>query len=158
MEDELLVVIDYDKPLEELIAAGRYSQVAKMVNEKNFPKSQEAGSGKQEVTVTTFHFQGGNIDSPEVIREMKKSNYRPATIRELLTVFAKMEQFKELLPTDTCLVALGTPYQVREFKGSMAIWSCRFGGLGQNDWRLVGNFGPWHGPTWFLAVRLRRPK
>lgn len=84
---EITLTIDYAKTPEQVIADGNYALEDPFnIASKNFPISPEMIGKKVEVATKLFHFNRDISSSDEVIAEMDKDGYRPATLMELLAL------------------------------------------------------------------------
>ena len=79
------MLIDYDRLVEDGIKAGKYDWKNDDIMSKNFP-SQETGT--REATVELFRY-GKDMSTDEVLAELDKQGYRPATLKELLAIGEK---------------------------------------------------------------------
>lgn len=71
--------------LSEVIKVGKYDWVHDNIIRKNFPMPDGCTEGRTEVSL--FHF-GHSVSSEEVITEMDREGYCPATLPELLALGA----------------------------------------------------------------------
>lgn len=94
------IMVDYGKTLAEMVAAGKYDWVDSDITAEHFPVQ---GEGKKEKEVAFFHFNR-TITSDQVISEMDKAGYRPATIEELLVIGASQPELQRQFP----IVAIGS--------------------------------------------------
>lgn len=97
------VVMDYSRSLKEMVKAGNYDWVNDDITKKHFPVK---GKGKQEATVTLFHFNRA-VKSDEVIAEMDKQDFQPTKIEHLLALGEKCPDLQKEFP----IVALGSVWQ-----------------------------------------------
>lgn len=123
------LAIDYDVALTE---AFRLSKSAYSAKETRFSTlwDQSYGHGKQSLSARLFKYPGGAY-SDDVVMDMNKMGYRPATLRELLA-------FAAAFSTDNChkpVVALGSEFS-SEISTSVTPWLS----LGE-DGRFVGLLG-----------------
>lgn len=81
----LRVLIDYDKSLADMIAAGHYDWKNGDITAKNF---KVEGAGEVETWVELIHF-GRDMKSEAVEAELDKQGLRPAKIEELLALGAQ---------------------------------------------------------------------
>lgn len=103
ISDEIKLVVDYTKTIEELIADGQYDGVDPRINAKKFPIPSEMAGKKVEVSAGLFHFND-HISSEDAISEMDKAGYRPANLMELLTFSTSFMRSQEL----SIIIALGS--------------------------------------------------
>ncbi|MCK9438931.1 MAG: hypothetical protein WCY43_03655 [Patescibacteria group bacterium] len=108
---KFVLEIDYSKSISEMINAGKYSSVEDFGMEQIVLPSDLIGK-KIEVEAMLFHF-GFEISTQDVILEMKKNNYRPANIFELLS-FGKKENS---WPEESFVLAFGTSF-INDFQES----------------------------------------
>ncbi len=135
------ILVDHTLSLRELITLGNYDWVNENITEKNFPRE---GSGKVSLKAELLHF-GRNISSENVITEMKKLGYRPATIWELLAFGTQNPELQRQFP----IVALGS---ICVLSGYRLVPLLHGGGSG----RFLGLRwfdGGWGGSCRFLVVR-----
>ena len=97
------VLVDYTKPLKEMIVAGKYDWVNGDITQERFPIK---GTGQKEVEVTLFHFNK-TITSDQVISEMDKAGYRPARLEELLALGVSQPELQKQFP----VVAVGSVWR-----------------------------------------------
>jgi hypothetical protein len=86
---------DFDRPLEQLVLAGKYGYRTLEETEANYPLEKEPNArGKRLVSFAVFSAHVGSkpFEREEVVSKMAGLGYRPATLRELL-VFG--EKFPE---------------------------------------------------------------
>ncbi|OGD67124.1 hypothetical protein A2442_01870 [Candidatus Campbellbacteria bacterium RIFOXYC2_FULL_35_25] len=95
------ILVDETKTVEELVVEGNYDWSDSNVTSKNFPRSEEGTKDKKEVAL--FHFNK-TMTSEDVIAEMKKDGYRPATIFELLALGVTQPELQRGFP----IIALGS--------------------------------------------------
>lgn len=100
--NEIKLVIDYTKTVEQVIADSNYDWKNSDINAKNFPVSPEMVGKKIEVSAKLFHFNR-NISSDDAISKMDKAGYRPATLMELLFLGFLFPELQRQFP----IVALG---------------------------------------------------
>lgn len=124
-----------DQSLAEAIEAGKYDWKNDNITVKNFPPSAN-DIGEKDVVL--FHFNR-DISSDDVIAEMDKAGYRPATLRELLALGARYPKLQKEFP----IIALGSSCHLDGYRRVPALWC---GGYGRclvlywfaGDW-LVGS-------------------
>ena len=136
------MLIDYDRLVEDGIKAGKYDWKNDDIMSKNFP-SQETGT--REATVELFRY-GKDMSTDEVLAELDKQGYRPATLKELLAIGEKHPDLqKEFL-----IFALGSVWQSpRVDRGCPYLG--RGGSLRSLGLGWIG--GRWCGRCRFAAVR-----
>lgn len=110
--EDISLTVDYGQTLKQMIDAGKYDWAQREVTEKFFPLRVElflgekiAVSTNEKITVSTklFYFNH-SISSEDVIIEMGKSGYRPATLPELLALGIKYPDLQYRFP----IIALGS--------------------------------------------------
>ncbi len=101
--DEIVLSVDYSRSLQEMIAVGNYDWKNSDIVERNFPLLVELKGKTTIVFSKLFHF-GRSIGSYEVISEINKAGYRPATLAELLALGEKQPELQHQFP----LIALGS--------------------------------------------------
>lgn len=113
MEEEIKLIIDYNKTIEQVIVEGKYIQIDDNIFSKDFPVSAEKIGKKIEVSAKLFWFNS-IISSNDAISEMDKAGYRPATIMELLffgILFPEPQrQFTIVALGSTGIFGVGHPY------------------------------------------------
>lgn len=143
--------------MDEMIKAGKYDWVSKEITLDHF---QVKVNGQYSTNLTLFHFNR-YIKSDEVIEEMKKESYCPATIEELLA-------YGEFHPTAQLkypIAALGSiwvnlcgypsvPFLWGTFRKRNFLLSL-FGSRGGKDERNLGlnSLDRWNSTFRFLARR-----
>lgn len=139
------VTINYGRSVEALLFRdGRYDYVNSEITNSNFPTSA-VGSQNLYVDVMAFNRR---INSEEVVEELDRLGFRPATIHELLTFGAQYPDFQD----DYNLVALGSPFQDRG--GELrAPYLNRIGSARYFCCSLVKWSGDWTLDWQFAAVR-----
>lgn len=73
--------IDYNRSIADSIKAGKYDWVNEDITDKNFPSTEK---GNEEIEYVLFAFDR-SISPEKAIKEMKKVDSRPATMKELLS-------------------------------------------------------------------------
>jgi hypothetical protein len=101
--EEIKLVIDYSKNVDQLIVEGNYNEVDG-INNEFFPIPSQMLGKKVVVCAKFFHFDY-KINSWSVIDEMDENGYRPATVIELLSFLLLNQKFQEESLT---IVALGS--------------------------------------------------
>ncbi len=99
------LTIDYDRSLEEMIAAGRYDWKNSDITAKRFPLE---GEDMVEFESRYFHFNH-NISSEKAIEAMKKAGWEPARIEHLLCFGEKYPDEQRKFP----IIGLGSVAEVR---------------------------------------------
>lgn len=97
------MVIDYDRSVKDGIKAGSYDWKNDDITSEHFP-SQEAGT--KEATVDLFHY-GKDMSTDEVLADLDKQGYRPATLKELLALGEKHPDLQREFP----IIALGSVWR-----------------------------------------------
>ena len=141
LPDEFQFIVDYGMDLAMMISVGRYDWVNRDITTDRFPLN---GSGKTKVDAKLVYF-GYNISSENVVKELDKKGFRPATIEELLAFGVTNPEIQRQFP----VVALGSVCKV---DGDRVV-ACLFRSVSGRSLDL----GLWHG-DWldyfrFLAVR-----
>lgn len=103
---EITLNIDYTKTVEQAIIDGNYDWKNSDITSKNFPISPEMVGKKMEAQTKLFHFNR-DISSEDVISEMDKAGYRPATLMELLVLGILFPELQRQFP----VVALGSVWR-----------------------------------------------
>lgn len=103
VRDGFRVVVDYVKPLTQMIADGNYDWVNNDITESHFPVS---GQGKVELNPELIHY-GKSMNSDDIVRDMQSRGLRPATLPELLAFGAKYPEKQR----EFSIVALGSVWQ-----------------------------------------------
>ena len=85
INEEIKLLVNYTKPLEQSITDGKYDFVGDKINNKNFPIPEKLIGKEIEVSAKLFHFDN-RISSEDIIFEMDKAGYRPANLMELLVI------------------------------------------------------------------------
>lgn len=125
--------LQLEKTLKQLIEEQKFDYVDSDITEKNFPISKREHG---EYKVYSFNKQ---MSSEDVIKEMEKDGYSPATLLELL----------EYKGDEHYLVALGSVCELGGNRRVPALWYvARERGLGLHSWD-----GDWDSFCRFLSVR-----
>ncbi len=136
------VLVDYAKTLKEMIREGKYNWVDSNITQENF-RTQEKGT--QEIEIQLFHF-GRVVGSEEVLEEMEREGFRPATLPELLALGAADRELQKEFP----IVALGSRW--RSPDGYLVVPFLHWFGLRRN--LDLGWFeSDWHESCRFAGVR-----
>jgi hypothetical protein len=137
------LVVDYDRTLAEMVAAGHYGYVFDEINAENFPI---VGSGTVECEAILVNL-GRPARSPKQAEwEMAKCGLRPATVEELLA-------FGEAYPDiqrEFFVIALGSIWADPNGRRHVAYLS---GNASDRDLYLCGYDNKWDPDDRFLAVR-----
>ncbi|MCG2694907.1 hypothetical protein L6261_02375 [Candidatus Parcubacteria bacterium] len=94
-------LVDETKTVEELVAEGKYNWSNSDVTSKNFPRPENGTKTEKEIAL--FYFNK-TMTSEQVIAEMDKVGYRPATIWELLALGIAQPNLQMEFP----IIALGS--------------------------------------------------
>lgn len=136
------LAINYDQFLDQMIAVGRYDWTNSDITVENFPIT---GQGQLAVRAELFHFNRVMF-SDQVLQELDRAGYRPATIEELLALGGQEPDLQRQFP----IVALGS-----QWRRSRRHWSVPCLG----EWRSLRGLDLfWFESGWFevcpfLAVR-----
>lgn len=141
-KDVFLVLVDYCRSLEDMIAAGKYNDVNSDINAKHFPVAKH---GKENVAVELVHFDR-SIGSGDALLELDKMGFRPATLPELLAFGEKYPDVQLQFP----IVALGSVW--RGLRGPRRVASL-WGDAGRRDLRLDWFENDWNAYCRFAVVR-----
>ena len=76
------VVVDYDKPFEDMLAAGHFQKVDELISEEDFPPKKHE-HGKREVQFKLLNL-GSKVVPKDMYEKVDAKGCRPATLRELL--------------------------------------------------------------------------
>jgi len=96
------VTVDYDRPVEEMVRAGKYGWVPLNVDSKHFPTNRH---GTSEVEMAVVHFDR-KVGNEEVLSELGKMGFRPAELQELLAFDAAYPEKGRTFPSP--IIALGS--------------------------------------------------
>ncbi len=88
------LTVNYDQPVADAIAAGKYDWVNSDITQKNFPTKR---SGQAEVEIELVHFNRA-VSTKEVLVELDKRGLRPAELHELLSLGAKYPELQREFP------------------------------------------------------------
>jgi hypothetical protein len=97
------VIVDYNRSFQQMIQTGNYDLVNNDITAEHFPV---IGQGKEEKTITLFHFNR-TISSEDVISEMEKQGFEPAKIEDLLALGEKYPDLQKQFP----IAALGSVWR-----------------------------------------------
>jgi hypothetical protein len=79
-----VILVDYDVPLERLIAAGEFAHVHRDITAERF---STAGSGRKTLKIEFVRITGDEyIATPEILDWMQSQLFRPTSAIELLTL------------------------------------------------------------------------
>lgn len=95
------ITIDETKMVEELTIEGKYNWSNSYITSENFPRPEDGT--KAEKNIVLFHFEK-EMTSEQVIAEMEKEGYRPATTHELLALGIAEPKLQSEFP----IIALGS--------------------------------------------------
>ena len=96
------VMVDYDRTVENSIAAGNYCYVNEDITDRNFQPAEHEKSKKKQ-SFTLYHFDR-DVESDFAIVQMAKDGKRPATLRELLAFGEANPELQREFP----IIALGS--------------------------------------------------
>lgn len=133
--------VNYSRSISDSVKAGNYGWKNDDITNQNFPSTE---SGEKEVDGAIYHFNK-TTTSPDVIAEMKRDGYRPATMKELLAFGEQNPELQRQFP----IVALGS---VARLDGSRHV-GCLCGSGSERNLRLSYFGNGWLGHCRFLAVR-----
>lgn len=143
--NEIKLTIDYTKTVEQAVTDGDYDWKNGDINAKNFPVSPEMVGKKAEVSAKLFHFNR-DISSEDVVSEMDKAGYRPATLMELLVLGFLFPKLQRQFP----IVALGSVWR----DGDDDRWvPCLYVGNSRRGLNLGWLDSNWDACCRFLGVR-----
>lgn len=95
--DEIKLIVDYTKSVEQAIAEGSYDRRHYGISVESFPISSKVYGKKFEVSARLFHFDR-DIMSKEVITEMDKVGFRPGTLMDLLALGTQYSEMQRTFP------------------------------------------------------------
>lgn len=87
LTDEFTLTIDYNKTLEEMVAAGNYDVISDFITFEHFPIPIDMIGRTIRAYPRLFYFSV-NTKSNDAIKVMAQAGYRPATLAELLALGA----------------------------------------------------------------------
>jgi hypothetical protein len=117
ISEEINIIVDYHRTMQEMIDKGNYNKVSTFITEKNFPLSTELIStelrGKQvSVSIKLFYFNCDvsytEISHKDIIIEMDKVGSRPIILPELLAI----GEYHPDLQKESPVIALGSVWYV----------------------------------------------
>ena len=136
------IVVDYSRPLSEMIEAGNYNWVNQNITRENFPLT---GQGRHELEAELFRFNRV-ISSEDAIKEMDEAGYRPAVLEELLA----LGEAHLKLQKQFSIIALGSLWRNSDCRRyAPFLRSFEFG----CDLYMLSFEGDWSGGYRFLACR-----
>lgn len=136
------VTVNYDQTVEELIKVGKYDWKNNNIISSYFASAEKGQVG---VTIHLFNFDH-DISSEDAIREMEGKGFRPATLKELLTLGAAHPDLQRSNP----IVALGSIW--RRPARDVCV-PCLNGDRRSRDLCLYWWIGDWDSTWRFAAVR-----
>ena len=104
--DDIKLIVDYTKTVEQAVADCEFNFANSDINAKNFPISLEMIGTKVEISSKLYHFNRG-MGSEDVIKEMDKENCRPAVLMEALALAAAHPELQKQFP----IIALGSVWR-----------------------------------------------
>jgi hypothetical protein len=134
-----IILVDETKTVVKLVKEGKFDWSNDYISSKNFPKLAEGRKTLRETVI--FHF-GKSISSKQVIVEMDKAGYRPATIWELLGLALKepdlQRKFSIIALGSTCYFddLYHVAFLYERSGGCRELSLCHFG----NDWGADNRF------------------
>ena len=136
------LTVNYDQPVADAIAAGKYDWVNSDITQKSFPTNR---TGKAEVEIEPVHFNRA-VSTKEALAELDKSGLRPAELHELLSLGAEYPELQREFP----IIGLGSVWQ-----GSYGFryCPCLDGGGLRRGLDLSWFEGDWRDVCRFAAVR-----
>jgi hypothetical protein len=142
--DTYRVSVECDLPV--AIAAGKYDRVNDNITPANFP--QACKTGDVEVTLVTIE---RDMTTEEVVAELSKRGFRPATLPELLALGAAQPDLKQQF---NFMVALGSRWLNSDSDVSVPIlvWNGSYRNL-DLYWVVNPRCCRWVSGVWFAAVR-----
>jgi hypothetical protein len=132
------------RSLEEMIEAGNFNYKDNNINTTNFPDPQEKELLNQviKLKVKIFDFKK-DISSEDVLKELDKEGYRPATLTELLALAEIGPELQEQFP----VIALGSVWRRSDVDRSVPCLRVRDSGgrsldlyWFDDDWRVYCRF------------------
>ena len=129
--DRHIITVDYNKPLKDMIAAGRYDYVEEDLTPRRF---QVKGTGIVRLEPKLFHFEGRTFKENAIdlivglIKADDKDNpWEPATIEALLAYGAKhpRKQLKHSIMAFGSVVKIGKYYAVPSLERDGVRWDER---------------------------------
>lgn len=112
-DGEFVLRINYSRTLNQMIAAGQYDWTNSGINEENFPLPIEMSDQNIELKAKLFHFNR-SISRDQIIAEMDKAGFRPATLSELLSLGEADPELQRQFP----VIALASLWR--------GLFGCRF--------------------------------
>jgi hypothetical protein len=141
LPEQLTLSVDYGKPLEQMISAGRYDWKNDDITAKRFPV---VGQDIEQFEAKIFHFDC-HMSSEAVVEAIKAAGWEPGKIEHLLSFGVKYPEEQRKYP----IIALGS--------GALVGGGRRVPGLsrrGAERGLRLGWWGRgWDGDYRFLAVR-----
>lgn len=142
------VALSYTQSLDQLLASGKYDFVNPAMTPTNFPLSKD-GPARVDITLVSFDAGDGQPDIASAQLMLRNNGFRPATLRELLTLGNSYPD----LQLDTTIIAAGTTWKTTN--GHVAVAALE--GLKSKHVRSVEVFGAgvlgWRKHILFAAVR-----
>jgi len=146
-----VIQVDYGVRLDQMIVNGQFDYVDPLITASNFP-GRETGRRKFPVALFTAH---GSMESIEIGTALHIGGYRPATIRELVTLGATYPSLQQ----NFGIVALGSKL-VHPYWGFATCTGLTSHRINSSLWpegrhlRLFSFEFPWYGRHRFAAVAL----
>lgn len=103
--DTYKVTVDYNQSLAEMVAAGKYDHVGKLITPEYFPHDRNCLTEEVEIYLVCLN-RGASRDD-EAIAELDRMGFRPATLQELLALGAAYPDLQRRF----WIVALGSGWR-----------------------------------------------
>lgn len=130
------VIVDYTKPLADMIVDGKYDDVNLDITAEHFPidtrhqsSADDVARASEEIKIRLVHL-GRDAKTAEVEAEFDKTGLRPVTLPELLALYAAYPDLQRKYQTEP-IVALGSVWRMpeddlRKFEKNAIISFCRY--------------------------------
>jgi hypothetical protein len=137
------IIVNWNLPLAEMIAAGRYDSVDPGITEAHFPHNRSRGTTRPEVEIVSYDWRMSN---EEIDRDLERRVLRDAELPELIAFGATYKDEQRKGP----IVARGS---VRQLDLGYRGVACLHGNASGRSLLLVDLLDGWHGDWRFAAVR-----
>jgi len=150
------VTVDYDRTIEDMVKAGKYSRVNPGMNTDHFPVSRH---GKAEIEIVLVRFNGaGYMTGGEVVSRLDIMGFRPAELPELLAFGAaypnEHRKFGVIIAPGS---VLANPEGIAASMGPL-VPELMYWPLNDSRDLTLDQLGTGHSPSvWFAAVRKLGP-
>ena len=95
-KEAFIFLVDYGRSVADSVKVGHYDYANSDIADEHFP-AEEWEKGVKEQSFKLYHF-GRDMQSDDVVAQMDKDGFRPASVRELLAFGEKNPDLQRQLP------------------------------------------------------------